>query len=101
MLWAERPIFFNTCCTACRQPVLSTPTSASILGSAFRECVSLHGWTIGRYVIMPDHLHFFAAPVKAEAKSLSDFMRDFKRWTARQISNGGQPPPIWQKSFFD
>jgi putative transposase len=100
-LWAERPIFFITACTARRQPILNTPASASVLESAFHDCTPLHGWSIGRYVIMPDHLHFFAVPTKNEAKSLSDFMKDFKRWTARQISSNGQPPPIWQKSFFD
>ncbi len=28
---------------------------------------ALYGWVVGRYVIMPDHVHFFASPAPSEA----------------------------------
>ena len=56
---------------------------------------------IGRYVIMPDHVHFFAAP-QPEAKSLSAFIRDWKKWTNRKIYDSPLvKPPVWQPEFFD
>lgn len=56
---------------------------------------------VGRYVIMPDHAHFFATP-KPEAKSLSAFIRDWKKWTTRQLNDAGiAAPPVWQAEFFD
>ena len=50
---------------------------------------------------MPDHVHFFAM-AKTEAKSLSNFIRDWKKWTTRRFDESGiAPAPIWQPEFFD
>lgn len=50
---------------------------------------------------MPDHVHFFARP-EHEAKSLSDFIRDWKKWTSRELTKAsGTAQPVWQKEFFD
>jgi putative transposase len=43
-----------------------------------------HGWAIGRYVIMPDHLHFFCAP-ELDAKPLPVFIGFWKEWTSKGI----------------
>jgi REP element-mobilizing transposase RayT len=50
---------------------------------------------------MPDHLHFFASPSPPGPKSLSDFVRDWKKWTTRELSRMGYGPRIWQREFFD
>lgn len=61
----------------------------------------LYGWAVGRYVIMPDHVHFFTRS-QAAAKPLSTFIRNWKRWTANQIlKQTALPPPLWQPEFFD
>lgn len=50
---------------------------------------------------MPDHVHFFAV-AQPEAKALSTFVGDWKKWTARKIAGIEQlQPPIWQTEFFD
>jgi len=41
-----------------------------VLIDEWRTARKRHGWTIGRYVVMPDHAHFFCSPVPA-AKPLS------------------------------
>ena len=60
-----------------------------------------HGWAIGRYVIMPDHAHFFCS-AELNAKSLPVFMQAWKQWTskrmARQLKLSGH---LWQEEFFD
>jgi REP-associated tyrosine transposase len=54
---------------------------------------------------MPDHVHFFCAPER-EAKTLSDFMREWKSWTSRRI-RAPRPRPVtaattlWQREYFD
>ncbi len=50
---------------------------------------------------MPDHVHFFAAPV-GEAKALSEFVGRWKEWTAKAALRilGGESP-FWQHRFFD
>ena len=100
-VWIENPVYFVTVCTEHRLKILAKPISASILVESWQVAPKTHGWAVGRYVVMPDHVHFFAAP-RPDAKSLSVFMRDWKRWTARKIAMSGQiKPPIWQAEFFD
>jgi putative transposase len=100
-VWTKHPVYFLTVCVAERRNVLADPLAVGILLSAWRSAPKIHGWIVGRYVVMPDHVHFFAAPTP-EAKSLSDFMRDWKKWTARQISDQRfAAVPVWQTEFFD
>jgi REP element-mobilizing transposase RayT len=50
---------------------------------------------------MPDHVHFLAKP-QSEAKPLEDFLRDWKKWTARKlIEQQLASSPVWQPEFFD
>jgi putative transposase len=50
---------------------------------------------------MPDHVHFFAAPL-AEAKPLGYFVGRWREWTAKAIIRSvGGAAPFWQHRFFD
>jgi REP element-mobilizing transposase RayT len=50
---------------------------------------------------MPDHVHFFAS-AQMTSKSLSAFIRDWKKWTTRKLRDSGLVAPIvWQPEFFD
>jgi putative transposase len=53
--------------------VLSYPAVARILVKEWMVSGERYGWSIGRYVIMPDHVHFFAAP-SADAKPMPQFV---------------------------
>ena len=100
-VWVEHPLYFLTVCTAKRQKILASPSSAAVLTESWQAAPRVHGWTVGRYVIMPDHVHFFAAP-EPEAKPLSAFMRDWKKWTTKALrADGIESPIIWQAEFFD
>ena len=67
--------------------------------------LSRHGWAVGRYVIMPDHVHFFCRPER-DGKSLSEFVGFWKTYTSRKI-NALSPrltpaaTTLWQREFFD
>jgi phosphoglycerate dehydrogenase-like enzyme/REP element-mobilizing transposase RayT len=52
-------IVFVTVCTKDRSRWLATPEVHSLLRSVWAAATA---WCVGRYVIMPDHVHFFAAP---------------------------------------
>jgi REP element-mobilizing transposase RayT len=100
-VWLQNPIYFITCCVAQRRPLLANRQAAEILTGIFSDAPSIHGWHIGRYAIMPDHVHFFAR-AQPEAKPLADFVRDWKKWTARQLAQLARAePPVWQPEFFD
>jgi REP element-mobilizing transposase RayT len=51
---------------------------------------------VGRYVIMPDHIHLFARG--SYDFLLTQWIRLLKRNLSKAIS---APPPHWQKGFFD
>lgn len=100
-VWIENPIYFLTVCVARRRPLLATPEIAEELRRAWAQSPSLHRWAVGRYTIMPDHVHFFARAYPG-AKPLAGFVRDWKKWTSRQVSASlPVATPVWQPEYFD
>jgi len=95
------PVFFLTVCVRNRERVLTDPTVCRILAHAWRDALHVHGWRVERYVVMPDHVHFFAAPSAEKAKDLSGFVGGWKHWTQRQIRKSGLSTFGWQREFFD
>ena len=102
-LWTQRPLFFVTVCTADRCPILNQAAVMDILLCEWRAAHLRHGWLVGRYVVMPDHVHFFCAPAPAvDAKPLAIFIARWKEWTSKQMrACNGVVAPVWQKQFFD
>lgn len=61
-----------------------------------------YGWSVERYVIMPDHVHFFAMPAPETNKSIELTVGKWKEWTAKRILKRlGMAAPLWQSAFFD
>jgi REP element-mobilizing transposase RayT len=100
-IWFRRPIYFLTVCVADRRHILVQAPAANLLVQSLHDASRIHGWSVGRFVIMPDHVHFFCGAL-ADAKELPVFIRDWKRWTARKAEKlTGIPSPLWQREFFD
>ena len=90
-------IYFITCCTHSRQKCLDSQQAHEAILTAWQR---LPNWLVGRYTIMPDHLHFFALPFSREA-NLSNFMQAFRALVTRQLRPANFPYPLWQREFFD
>jgi REP element-mobilizing transposase RayT len=86
-------IIFLTVCTAGRRPILATPEMQVHLREAWRRS---DRWLVGRFVVMPDHIHLFCAPGTIHPESLQSWVGYWKRLTA--FATGGS---FWQKSFWD
>ena len=100
-VWIEQPVYFLTTCTELRKPVLACEQVAAILVKEWQTARDRHRWAIGRYVIMPDHVHFFCAP-ELDAKPLSIFIGFWKEWTSKGIKRALElVGPVWQEEFFD
>ena len=64
----NRPvIIFVTTCTAKRRLVLASASAHEAIVTAWCAAST---WLVGRYVIMPDHIHLFCAPNALDAPSL-------------------------------
>jgi REP-associated tyrosine transposase len=100
-VWIDWPIYFITTCTFKRHAILASKEVAQVLVEEWQHARDRHGWAIGRYVIMPDHVHFFCSG-ELDAKELPTFMQAWKQWTskrmARELNLFGT---IWQEEFFD
>lgn len=59
------------------------------------------GWWVGRFMLMPDHTHFFAAPAW-DAKPRSEWCKLWKSVSSRRLTRlCGVRPPVWQSDTFD
>lgn len=89
------PVYFVTAVTARRQPFLANETVHQALVAYARGNVP-HGRAMGRYAIMPDHIHFMVR-LHPEAR-LSDYVRMLKQRITLAIRH---PDYTWQPGFFD
>jgi REP element-mobilizing transposase RayT len=96
-VFADHPIYFVTACTLNRRAILDS----DLVCDAFRTfCLNSpqHGAWVGRYVLMPDHLHLF---VSVDEISLSDWVKSLKNSLSKTLRTVGCDAPHWQKGFFD
>jgi len=95
----ENPIFCITACTHDRRHILACPAvHQAFIQFALRA--RERGVSVGRYVIMPDHIHLFAG-FQPGSPSLSAWMKSFKNAISKTLTNATFSAPHWQKGFFD
>ena len=66
-------------------PVFATDVYFRIIIGSLKYCQSHKGLNLIAYVIMPEHIHLITSNL--EEVSLSDIMRDLKRFTSKKISS--------------
>ena len=57
-------------------------------------------YPVGRYVIMPEHLHMFIGENNTSFVSLADWVGKWKGYVTRRWRQSSDRP-IWQRSFWD
>ena len=57
-------------------------------------------WLVGRYVVMPDHIHLFCAPNQIEPVPLERWIQFWKSLASRRWPRSDEQP-VWQKSCWD
>ena len=98
-VFTEAPVYFVTACTENRRALLANHETHDV----FRQfCTNAreHGVLVGRYVLMPDHLHFFVCNPPG-AVGLSIWMKSLKNTLSKHWRTSGIEAPHWQKGFFD
>ena len=96
---AERPnepvLVFLTVCSAQRRGVLA---DAKIHAAVREAWDSANHWHVGRYVIMPDHIHLFCSPARHEAESVARWTAYWKRLVSMRFP---ELSPMWQRDCWD
>lgn len=83
-------------CTKNRQPLLTNPLAHELLRRAWSQART---WMVGRYVIMPDHIHVFCAPAQTDVP-LGRWIRYWKTLVTKNWPHPHQRP-LWQRDFWD
>ena len=98
-VFADSPIYFVTTCTVNRRKILAH----SAIQEAFIEfgrSGPKHGGWVGKYVLMPDHLHAFVS-LDDERTTLANWMKSLKNLLSKALRAQKISAPHWQKTFFD
>jgi len=85
-----------TVCTKDRRPALANPYMHTALLKSWQAA---DHWLVGRYVVMPDHLHLFCAPGTATIEPLVKWVRYWKSFATKSASFSSGD--LWQRDFWD
>jgi putative transposase len=88
------PIVFVTVCTKNRVPWLATPAVHRRLVEIWQQA---RAWLVGRYILMPDHIHLFAAPGDREIP----FDNWVRYWKSQYTKRSASPHLRWQPDHWD
>jgi putative transposase len=87
-------IIFDTVCTKDRKPWLANQDVHSLLRDVWTDASA---WLVGRYVIMPDHIHLFAAATSTEI----EFKNWVKYWKSQFTKRHKVADHRWQTDDWD
>ena len=126
-LFTSHPLYFVTTNTEDRKPILANAKVHEDFRK-FCEAGLTRGVFVGKYVLMPDHLHLFvafgdeyelafverrrsqsaategaavAAVYDRRLSLLSEWMKSLKNSLSKTLRGMNVPAPHWQKGFFD
>jgi len=95
----DNPVFFVTACTYRRRMVLATGAVKEAFVAFAERAYGEHNIAVGRYVMMPDHIHLFVCG--PDDFELGRWMGLLKQYLAKSVVRAPTADPIWQRRFFD
>ena len=93
------PVYFVTFCTHRRRKVLATASVHDAFVTFGRRAADQFNIAVGRYVIMPDHIHLFVAA--DHDFRLGHWVGTLKQTLAKVAGGEGKSGRFWQEGFFD
>jgi putative transposase len=86
-----------TVCTDKRKKILANEPAHQIIRTAWQNA---DHWIVGRYMIMPDHIHLFCAPARHDHLSVKRWIAYWKSSASKAWHNPSEQP-IWQIDAWD
>jgi REP element-mobilizing transposase RayT len=96
IVFATDPVYFVTFCARNRQTIPDLRKAQVALETYAQRGINEFGTALGRYVIMPDHIHLFVCGDFEFV--LSKWVAGLKRAISKALSVSGE---FWQPTFFD
>ncbi|NLG36022.1 MAG: hypothetical protein GX548_11770 [Lentisphaerae bacterium] len=95
------PVVFFTVVTAGRRAVLACAEAYDVLRGLWERSAQANQWWVGDYLLMPDHVHFFARAGRG-ADTMKNWVQMWKSVSARMLLKRLRlGPPFWQEDYFD
>ena len=92
------PVYFVTMVTWNRRPLLAS----TLVHDAFRQYaiqLSSNRVAVGRYVLMPDHVHLFIRI--GYGRKLNESIKHLKQAITKKLRENDPGMKVWQPGFFD
>jgi REP-associated tyrosine transposase len=99
ILSTGEPLYFVTFCTYHRRTSLATLAVHSAFLVFCKRAYAEHDISVGRYVIMPDHVHLFVRG--AEDFHLGRWIGALKQCLGKSMPSTNSHGRIWQEGSFD
>ena len=94
----DPPLFFVTICTIRRQKIGNLEAAHRAFEAYIRRARDEFGVAVGRYVMMPDHMHLFVRG--GDDFKLAQWVNGLKRAISIAL-RATEKRPLWQPGFFD
>jgi REP element-mobilizing transposase RayT len=106
LIYIEQPLYFVTFTTRDRRSIPSLGDAQLALHEYARHAIDKFNIALGRYVIMPDHVHLFVrgGPDFTLSVCVGGLKRAISAALLKAAQPTGLPPkvgPLWQPGFFD
>jgi putative transposase len=98
-LYSENPVYFLTFCAADRKAILADERIHNTFIQFGHEALTRNIF-VGRYILMPDHVHLFVK-LPPPSENLSRWVKRLKNYLSKALRFQKLPAPHWQKGFFD
>ena len=98
-VFVAAPVYFITFCTYRRRPLLATPELHAAFVAFSKRAFQKHHVAVGRYVVLPDHIHLFVSG--DHAFHLGRWMGLLKQALTKCVVRRSDSAPVWQRGFFD
>ncbi len=99
--FAAEPVVFFTVVTKDRMAILANEHAHDVLCQIWERSSRVNGWWVGDYVLMPDHVHFFARAGRS-SDAMTRWVKMWKSTSARAIGTTHHiQGSIWQEDYFD
>ena len=96
---SSNPVYFVTACTYRRRTVLATNAVKDAFVSFAERAYTDHNIAVGRYVVMPDHIHLFVCG--PDDFELGRWVGMLKQRLTKSVVRDPSADPVWQRRFFD
>ena len=98
-VFPSNPVYFITLCAYRRRQLLAAAAVSNAFVGFARLAYAEHNIAVGRYVIMPDHIHFFVTG--PDDFGLGRWVGTLKQVLRKNIARSSPGGSIWQRGFFD